>query len=81
MNLIIWTCGLRLRWHLKLAKVFLTSVFFCLGQRWLDKCDVITDTEARKSYLKNNKRCFNCLRQGNLSNKLNNRNHFKSVSI
>ena len=27
MNLIIWTCGLPLRWHFKLGKVFLTSVF------------------------------------------------------
>ena len=25
MNFIIWTCGLPLRWYLKLAKVFLTS--------------------------------------------------------
>ena len=36
---------------------------------WSDKCDVITDTEARKIYLKNHKRCFNCLREGHLSNK------------
>ena len=40
-----------------------------MGQHWSDKCDVITDTEARKIYLKNNKRCLNCLREGNLSNK------------
>ena len=26
---------------------------FCLGQHSSDKCDVVTDTEARKSYLKN----------------------------
>ena len=30
---------------------------------------MITDTEARKIYLKNHKRCFNSLREGHLSNK------------
>ena len=30
---------------------------------------MMTNTEARKIYLKNHKRCFNCLREGHLSNK------------
>ena len=43
------------------SKSISNKFVFCLGQHWSDKCDVITDTETRKSYLKNHKRCFNCL--------------------
>ena len=41
---------------------------FYLGEHCSDKCDMITDNEARRIYLKNHKRCFNCLREGHLSN-------------
>ena len=51
------------------SKSISSKCVFCLGQHWLDKCDVIIDTEARKIYLKNHKRCFNCLRESHLSNK------------
>ena len=61
MNLMISSCGLPLQWDLKLAEVFLTSVYFvCDKIHWPDICDVINDSEAWESYLKNHKRCFNC---------------------
>ena len=37
------------------SKSISNKCVFCLGQYWLDKCDVITNTEARKIYLKNHK--------------------------
>ena len=52
------------------SKSISNKCVFSLGQHWSDKCDVITDTEARKSYLKNHKRWFNCLKQVHLSNKI-----------
>ena len=43
---------------------------FCLRQDSLpDICDVINDSEAWESYLKNHKRCFNCLREDHLSSR------------
>ena len=57
INLIIWTCGLPPRWHLKLVKVFPTSVVF------------VWDNIGWKVYLKNHKRCFDSLKEGHLSNK------------
>ena len=39
MNLIIWTCDLHLRWHLKSGKVFLIDVFLVWDN--IDrKCDL-----------------------------------------
>ena len=51
------------------CKSIFNECVFCLRQHWSDKCDVITDTEARKMCLSNHQRCFNCLREGHLSNK------------
>ena len=34
---------------------------FCKGFHWSDKCRVITNPEARKSFLRKGKRCFLCL--------------------
>ena len=34
---------------------------FCRGNHWSDKCRVISDVEARKDFLKKEKRCFLCL--------------------
>ena len=34
---------------------------FCKGFHWSDKCRVVTDTEARKEFLRKRKRCFSCL--------------------
>ena len=57
MNLMILSCGLPLQWDLKLAEVFLTSVYFaCDKIHWPDICDVINDSESWGSYLKNHKR-------------------------
>ena len=57
MNLMILSCGLPLQWDLKLAEVFLTSVYFaCDKIHWPDICDVINDSEAWGSYLKNHER-------------------------
>ena len=37
---------------------------FCKAAHWTDKCTVITDTEARKEFLRKGRRCFLCLREG-----------------
>ena len=51
------------------SKSISNKCVFGLGQHWSDKCNVITNTKTRKIYLKNHKICFNCLREGHLSNK------------
>ena len=40
---------------------------FCRGNYWSDKRSVISDVEARKDFLKNEKRCFLCLKPDHLS--------------
>ena len=50
------------------SKNISSKCIFCLVH-WSDKCDVMTGTEAGKIYLKNHKRCFNCLSEGHLSNR------------
>ena len=40
---------------------------FCRGSHFSDKCSVISDCEARKKFLTENKKCFLCLGSGHLS--------------
>ena len=40
---------------------------FCRGNHWSDKCNVISDFEARKDFLKKEKICFLCLKPDHLS--------------
>ena len=37
---------------------------FCRGPHYSDKCDQVTDLNTRKEHIKNQKRCFICLKSG-----------------
>ena len=42
------------------------SCVFCRGQHFSDKCNLISDVEARKGFLRKAGKCFLCLRSGHV---------------
>ena len=42
------------------------SCVFCRGQHFSDKCNVVSDVEARKEFLRKAGKCFLCLRSGHV---------------
>ena len=40
---------------------------FCKGNHWADKCNVISDVDSRKDFLRKGKLCFMCLRPDHIS--------------
>ena len=50
--------------NLKGKQQFSRKCIFCKGGHWSDKCNIITDPQARKEYLKNNKIMFLIFEEG-----------------
>ena len=48
--------------------------YFCKGSHVAGKCDTISSTEERRKTLKEERRCFNCLKKGHFSSECNSRN-------
>ena len=46
---------------------FKRKCVFCEGNHWSDKCNVVTDVQARKDMLKKANRCFMCLKTDHIS--------------
>ena len=45
---------------------FKSKCVFCKDSHWPNICEVITDPNATKEFLKSAKRCFLCLKEGHL---------------
>ena len=48
--------------------------YFCKGSHVAGKCDTISSIEERRKTLKEERRCFNCLKKGHFSSECNSRN-------
>ena len=50
--------------------------YYCQGSHVAGKCDKVSSVEERRKILKEERRCFNCLKKGHFSSECNSRNGY-----